>query len=372
MKKVLTIGGSTKDIYLSNQGVDYMSITQKNCNIKYMLLKSGDKIEVENILYFSGGGATNSAASFKRLGFDTSCISKIGNDESGKFVINELEKENINIQNIIKSEDKNTGTSFVINTLERERTIFAYRGANGYLEKKDIPFNIIKNTDQIYITSLSHESSKVLPDIVKFTHENNIPVAINPGTSQLSHGSQTLKESLKYIDTIIMNSDEAKTFMIALIENDKNYKETLKSSRQNKLNSESTENKPTLLDSPLRHMDYYFSIWKFFKEVMHMGPKTVVITDGANGVYVANNKQIFYHPSIKTDVVDTLGAGDSFGSCFVASILAEYSTEEALIRGIINSSSVISKFGAKPGLLTKEELDKKKIDFSLLQKFKLN
>lgn len=369
---VLTIGGATKDIYLSNQGVDYMAINQKDCQVKYMLLKAGDKIEVENILNFTGGGSTNSAVSFKRLGFDVTCICKIGKDEAGDLIIKELDQENINTKNIIKTDKISTGTSFIINSLEGERTIFAYRGANGFIEKKDINFNNIKNIDQIYITSLSHESSKILPDIVKFAHQNNIPVAINPGISQLAKGTQTLKDSLKYIDTIIMNSDEAKSFMIALTENDSNYKESLKSSMQNCVECEHAENNPNLLNSPLKHLDYYFSIWKFFKEILKLGPKTVVITDGANGVYAANNKNIFYHPSIKTNVIDTLGAGDSFGSCFIASMLSNYSVEEALVRGIINSSSVISKFGAKPGLLTKEELDKKNINLNLLQKFELN
>ncbi|KKP24496.1 MAG: Carbohydrate/purine kinase pfkB family protein [candidate division TM6 bacterium GW2011_GWF2_28_16] len=369
---VLTIGGATKDIYLSNQGTDYMTINQKDCQLKYMLLKAGDKIEIENILNFTGGGATNSAVSFKRLGFKATCISKIGTDEAGNLIIQELEKENIDTKNIIRTNKISTGTSFIINSLERERTIFAYRGANGFIEKKDINLNNIKNIDQIYITSLSHESSKILPDIVNFAHENNIPVAINPGISQLAKGTQTLKDSLKYIDTIIMNSDEAKSFMIALTENDSNYKESLKSSMLNCTPCETTENKPSLLNSPLKHLDYYFSIWKFFKEILKLGPKTVVITDGANGVYAANNKNIFYHPSIKTNVIDTLGAGDSFGSCFVASILSGHKVEAALVRGIINSSSVISKFGAKPGLLTNDELDKKEINLNLIQKFELN
>ena len=371
MKKVLTIGGATKDIYLSNQGVNYMTITDENYSNKYMLFKSGSKIEVNDILYFSGGGATNSAVSFKRLGFDSTCITKIGNDEAGTFIIKDLEKENIDTKNIVKADELSTGTSFVINTLERERTIFAYRGANGYLDEQDININIIKEADQIYITSLSHESSKILPYIVKIAHTHNIPVAINPGVSQLAKGMKILKESLNFIDTIIMNSDEAKTFMLALIDSDINYKEILKSSQVSTRPNILQEKTPKLLNSPLKHNDYFFSIWKFFKEIIKLGAQTVVITDGPNGVYIANNETIFFHPSIKTKIIDTLGAGDSFGSCFIASRMSGYDLAESLIRGIINSASVINKFGAKPGLLTKKELDQKKVDKRLLQTFQL-
>ena len=371
MKKILTIGGATQDIYLRYEGADYMRINQKNSELKYILFKSGEKIEVDNILYFTGGGATNSAISFKRQGFDVSCFTKIGKDLAGEHVISDLKRENIDYSNIVIAKNLQTGTSFIINTLEKERTIFAYRGANGLINKKEIPFDAIKNSDQIYITSLSHQSSQILPEIVQFAFKNKIKVAINPGISQLAHGTLKLKESLKYIDTLIMNSDEAKSFMMALIENDKNYKEILKSTKCIKNCSGEKENTPTLLETQMLHENYYFSIRKFFKEILKMGPKIVVITDGANGVYAANKNSIYFHPSIKTKIVDTLGAGDAFGSCFIGNILLEKSIQEALFMGITNSSSVIGEMGAKPGLLTKKELTLKKFNPKLIQEFDL-
>ncbi len=209
--------------------------------------------------------------------------------------------------------------------------------------------------------------------VIDFAHKNNVPVAINPGISQLAENAQILKECLKNIDILIMNSDEAKSFMIALMETDKNYKEILKSSLNFGPKQKNETKKPALLESPFLHEDYYFSIWKFFKEVIKMGPKIVVITDGENGVYVATNNKIIFHPSIKTKIEDTLGAGDSFGSCFVGSLLANKSIENALKRGIINASNVISMMGAKPGLLTEKELSKKEnlLKINLIQKFDL-
>ena len=374
MKKILTIGGATQDIYIDQEGADCMSIMQKDHESRYMLFKSGEKIEVKDILYFTGGGATNSAVSFKRQGFDVSCFCKTGDDQSGTFIIKDLEKEKINHSKIVKTNQHQSGTSFIINSLRRERTIFAYRGANGFLENKEIPFDLIKNSDQIYITSLSHDSAKLLPEIVDFANKNNVPVAINPGISQLAKNAPILKECLKNIDILIMNSDEAKSFMIALVETDKTYKKILKSSRNFTKHNENKDSKPTLLESPFLYEDYYFSTRKFFKEALKMGPKIVVITDGENGVYVANNNEIIFHPSIKTKIEDTLGAGDSFGSCFVGSILAGKKIENALKRGIINASNVIGMMGAKPGLLTEKELDEKEnlLKENLIQKFDLN
>jgi len=372
--KVLTIGGATQDIFIEHKGSEFMTLSTNKIQAQYTLFESGEKIEVEKILYYTGGGSTNSAVSFKRLGFQVSCFCQIGEDIAGEAILKDLEQESVNIKNIVTSPQHSSGTSFIINSKYGERTIFAYRGANGFLTPDQIPFDQIKNNDFIYITSLSHSSAQLLPEIVSFAKKHKIGVAINPGISQLTKGTLTLKNSLKYIDTFILNSTEAKQFMIALVETDENYKKLLESSRKQTDESQRcTEEEACLLKGPILYENINFSIYKFFKEVLKMGPKTVVITNGSHGVYVATEKEIIFHPSIKTNVIDTVGAGDSFGSCFVACLALEHKVEDALRFGAINSSSVISRIGAKPGLLTLEKIKEKadKLDTKLLQKFTL-
>ena len=50
-------------------------------------------------------------------------------------------------------------------------------------------------------------------------------------------------------------------------------------------------------------------------------------------------------------VKDTTGAGDSFGSGFLAHLAAGNSFKDSLIFGAANSTSVVSKLGAKNGIL---------------------
>jgi len=325
-QKVLTIGGATQDIYLHYEGADSMKIMESTGERSYMLFESGSKVEVDEILTFTGGGSTNSAVSFSRLGFETKCFCMVGDDLAGKSILDELGAEKVDTSKVVCSKKYSSGRSFVINSIRRDRTIFAHRGANGFLSEKDIPFDAIKQADQLYITSLSYKSSKLLGKIVAFAKKEQVPVAINPGISQLSKGAKELKESLQYIDILILNSSEAKTFMPALVEC-----------------AESV----------------FFSIKGFMQQVLKMGPRIVVVTDGVNGVHVASEDQTLFRPSLKVDVVDTLGAGDSFGSCFVALLLRGESIENALISGINNAASVIGKMGAKPGLLTSSELEKR-------------
>jgi len=371
--KILTIGGATQDIFLHcKEGADILRLTKKHFEEDFMIFKTGEKIEIDDLIYQTGGGATNSAVSFQKLGFTTSCFCKIGNDFAGITIKNILKKESIDASNIITSKEHPSGVSFIINTPEGERTIFAFRGANGFIQKNELPLKAIQNSDLTYITSLSHKSSELLPEIVKHAKKNKVFVAINPGTSQLTEGVETLRDSLKCVDILILNSSEAKTLMFSLAKSDFNYHKVLDSLKKSYQPQKISPllNKPNLLNTTIMHEDLYFNLKCFFKESLKLGPKIVVVTDGEKGVYVATKNEVFYHPSIKTKVVNTLGAGDAFGSAFVGLFVKTKDISKSLIGGIINSSSVIGKMGAKQGLLKLEQIETrlKKIEKSNLQR----
>jgi sugar/nucleoside kinase (ribokinase family) len=368
--RVITIGGATQDIFLHYCGAESVTIAKRDSAEHYMLFESGEKIEVDSISYITGGGATNSAVSFKRQGFDVATFCKLGNDQAGSFILNDLMRQGIDTNLICHSTTYETGRSFIISSEQGERTIFAYRGANNHLDLKTLVCDELSAADLLYITSLSNESAAILPLLVACAQNFNIPIAINPGSSQLAKGSDDLRRSLKHVKTLILNRSEAHKFMISLIESSETFKQAL-TTPQPDTAACVTNNSPYLLNNPIAYNNLYFCMQQFFREVLLMGPEIVVITNGSNGVYAATKDAIFFHPSVKTEVVDTVGAGDAFGSCFVASLASGYSIEDALRRGVINSASVLRYLGAKEGLLTHEVLDSQltTLDKNLLQRF---
>ncbi len=355
--KIITVGGATQDIFFSYEGADIMTIDKKGALQSFMLFESGEKVEIDSIQYYTGGGATNTAASFKRLGLEAGCFCSIGNDAAGQAITTALTNEGVDIGLVTTNPHHSTGISAIINTIRGDRTIFAYRGANAHLIPNPKLFDELKTTQLLYITSLSKQSATMLPELVLVARKNKVSVAINPGTSQLAHDTQNLKKSLTHIDTLILNSSEARTFMTALVQTDEEYKSSLKSSTEKHPCSLNEPNRdPYLMQYPLCNKSYYFSMPKFFKEVLKMGPSIVVVTNGANGVYVATPSAVYFHPSIKVNVMSAVGAGDAFGSCFTASLQLGYSIPDALRNGVVNSASVLEHIGAKEGLLTHENL----------------
>ncbi len=357
MYNVLTIGGATQDLFIQCPSLDYTAISHTHSITTYLMLEADAKIEVDKLISFSGGGSTNTAVSFRRLGCSVATYCAIGNDQAGTIVLNDLINNGINTKLIHTSSHESTGISFIIDTDQGQRSILAYRGANSHLSLDYLSAEAIAGHQQLYITSLSNESAALLPTIASIAHQYRIPLALNPGKSQLSQGLPGIRQALPHVNTLILNSLEAKTLMMALAGSDNSYKEKLHESTGKPLgtlNDESID--PYLLHVGIACEKVCFNLQLFFRTVLSMGPTIVVVTNGKNGVYVATQKTIYFHPSIKTTVINTVGAGDAFGSCFVGSLLMGDTIKDAMRNGIINSASVLSYKGAKDGLLTMQEL----------------
>ncbi|MFC1845504.1 carbohydrate kinase family protein [Candidatus Dependentiae bacterium] len=353
--KIITIGGATQDAIIQYSPQEMLQLHTARGKQAFLIVEEGKKIEVNELAYHTGGGATNSAVSFKRLGFSVDIFCKIGTDFQADFVLKKLEQEEINTKLIKKTDKQATGTSFIIPSLGGDRSIFAFRGANTLMQENEIPTEEIKQAGWLYITSLSGDSSQLLLPITELAKKHNIPVANNPGVSQLAAGARTLCKSLKNIDILILNAQEANEFMQSLVQTD----EQLKNKISQSCAAPGEERAPELISSPICYQDIQFNIRDFFQEVLKRGPKTVVVTNGAEGVYAASEGNIYFHSALQpATIVNTLGAGDAFGSCFVAQIAQGKSVEEALTMGIVNAASAIAHLDAKSGLLTAQELEK--------------
>jgi len=93
-----------------------------------------------------------------------------------------------------------------------------------------------------------------------------------------------------------------------------------------------------------------------FKKINEMCPGVVVMTRGHQGVIASDGKYLYSagtNPERK--IVDTTGAGDSFGAGFLSDyIRSDGDVEKAIQLGIANSEANLSEFGAKIGILEKD------------------
>ena len=86
---VVTIGSTLVDIFIKS---DEFSVKKTSDGLMLCELL-GDKVEVDELIMTSGGGASNAAVGFARQGFQTAIISELGKDALAEKVLRDLQEE---------------------------------------------------------------------------------------------------------------------------------------------------------------------------------------------------------------------------------------------------------------------------------------
>lgn len=335
MFDVVTVGSATKDAFIETDGANIVSVAKKDKNSAFMAYPYGSKIEINNFNIAIGGGAVNTACNFAGLGMKTATIVKVGEDSTGKDIVKMLEKRGISTDAVVFDENENTGFSVILLSFQGDRTVLAHRGPNASISKKDIDFDLIKNSKWLYIAPLNGESTEVLDKIADFAEENDVNMAINVGTSSIKRGEKYLDKILKTAEVVVMNSEEAS--MLTKIE----------------IRPDSTTEK-------FSECKIHPDIIKMLKHLKSTHAKIVVITDGGNGAYAYDGKMFYQCDEFPAKVVSTLGAGDAFASTFVSVLhQSNWDIEKSLKFAAINAASVVGKFNAQDGQLSMEEIERR-------------
>lgn len=274
----------------------------------------GEKIIIEHLDEQVGGGGTNTAVAFSRLGFQTAYLGKIGQDDSGLSVFRLLKKENVDFVGTL---GKSTGTSIILDSIATDRTILAFKGCNNHLDFNEIHQTKLK-TKWFYFSSMMGKSLKTLFKLSQFASENNIKIVFNPSCYLAELGVQKLKVILDNTNIIILNKEEAEI----LVGKD--------------------------------------SINNVLSKLRALVKSYAVITDGAKGAYCTDGESVLFAKPLKNvKILETTGAGDAFASGFSAGIISGKDMKTAFRMGFIESEAVIEAYGAKNNLLSKGMLQKK-------------
>jgi len=305
MYDVITFGTATLDVFLKSSAIE--------TNHNEICIRSGAKLEVEEIYFDTGGGGTNSAVTFARQGLKVASVIQIGNDFGGNKILETLEKEGVDTS-FCARDDIYSDYSTILWT-ENNRTILVYRGPTR-LEVSSVPWSKLL-AKWFYISSLEGNIDIVSRLIKEYPQSK---ISWNPGGRELKQRHRIFS-LLPNITQLNLNKEE----MMELLG----------------FQSENVEIKELL------------------KKAQKLPCRYIVITDDRNGAYLWNNSsQTWLHSGIFEDSprLEATGAGDSFGSGLVAGFIKELSLWDCLYLAAANASSVVSQVGAKKGILRVEDL----------------
>ena len=309
----LAIGDITTDAFIKlkdahvHKGIDDSESSE-------LCIRFGDKVPYESVDVITAvGNSPNAAVSASRLGLSSSVLTNIGNDQNGKDCLDSLKKDKVNTKFVQIEKGKKTNYHYVL-WYGVERTILIKHTEFNYKLPK------LPEVGWIYLSSLADNSLEYHLEIAEYLKKNpKTKLAFQPGTFQISLGTEKLKDIYTRTEIFFCNVEEAEKIL-------------------------GIKNKDIKILSLGIHK---------------LGPKIVSISDGPNGAYASDGENIYFTPMYPdvAEPVDRTGAGDAFSSTFTSALALGKTLPEALSWGPINSMSVVQKIGAQEGLLSKEKLE---------------
>jgi sugar/nucleoside kinase (ribokinase family) len=315
---VISLGGATRDIIFYTDAGQIIKTPEDLTRQRLLGFEYGAKIISEKVFFGLGGGGCNTSVSFARLGLHNACWITVGNDREGDSTINDLKKEGVDTKYVQHDDKLSTGFSFItITEKSKDHVAFLYRGANNVSIFPKNASKIIK-TNWLYVSSLASKTwQQNAQSIVRFINESGTKLGWNPGENQLKAGKKKLSPVLKVTEVLFINKDEAIELVL------------------------SAGLKPKQINNAR----------ELVKIIQGWGPKIVVITDGRKGAYVYDGGKVQLFKVIDKPVVDTTGAGDCFGSSFVAGMIRfKGDIEKAVYLCMLNTASLVQVTGAQGGL----------------------
>lgn len=292
---VVTVGSAVMDAFVETD------LREKN---GYTQVPTGCKVLVKELWYASGGGGTNCATSFSRLGFKTGFLGTLGDDENGSSILRELKSNKIKF--LGKRKAGPSGYSVVLDSAKKNRTILVYKGVNVGLEFKKV------KTSWLYFASMIDKSLRTQVKLARWAASKGIKVAYNPSSYVIENSKKSVKAICRHAEVLVLNEKEARD-LVGSVD---------------------------------------------FKKLLVLGPRVVCVTYGKKGNRVSDGRDEWVSRPNAVKVRERTGAGDAFASAFVAGYIKFGDVVSAMKLGSANAESVIQKAGAKNGLLSFKGVEK--------------
>lgn len=304
-KKIIAIGKASQDVYLTSSK-EFQPYMHKG--VLYEQLPLGKKIHVDDIFVSTGGNATNAAVTFARQGLKSKYVWTLGTDMTSHTVLQALDDDDVDTTGVTQSEKYRTSYSTILLAPNGERTVLNYAGTP--VRKEQFPLDTLDMEDAEWLYISSVNNMELIGEIVSLASQSGVKVMMNPSGLELADPDK-LKPILEDVEIVSINKEEAQELVAG---------ETL--------------------EELARHLTHYCPV--------------VLVSDGPNGVVATDSKTIVRAGMYEdVPVVDRLGAGDAFSSGFLSQWAMGKSLKEAIVFASANSTSVVTKIGAKTGILHK-------------------
>lgn len=215
--------------------------------------------------------AHNLAALGSRVGF----ITRAGDDACGNMALVRLGSSGADLSRIVRSEGALSGITVILQH-ERERHILTYLGTIAELRFEDLDLAYLASARHFHLSSLFLQRAlqQRVPDLFRHLKKAGLTTSLDTNDDPDDRWGGVLEEALPYVDVLLPNEREA-------------------------MKMAGTRDLEAALTSLSRRVG------------------TLVVKLGSRGAMAIRDGQRFTAPAVKVEVVDPVGAGDSFDAGFL-------------------------------------------------------
>lgn len=253
-----------------------------------------------------GSSSAIFASNLSTLGSNVAFIGKIGKDSFASVVLDSLNSKSVDTSHIIQSDTLNTGATIVLN-YDQDRAMVTYPGAMEDLHLNDIDFNFLSTARHLHFSSVFLQPGirNSLPALFSMAKSLGLTTSLDPQWDPAEKWDVDLSNLLPALDIFLPNRAE---FLLLT-------------------GSESIE--------------------EGTEKIKEIAPKlTLVIKDGSNGAFVWKGGNLIHQPAfLNPEVVDCIGAGDSFNAGFIHSFIKGSSVDKCLESGALTGAVSTTRAG---------------------------
>ncbi len=252
----------------------------------------------------SGGSVANTIGGLANLGIQTTMVGKIGDNEFGKILIDDITKSGVEAH-LLTTSDSFTGSCISLISPDSERTLATCLGASADLSVADINPDIFKGYTHFYTEGYLVQNHSLIESILRMSHENGLITCLDLASYNIAEEDHDFIEDLvrKYVNVVFANEEEATTFT---------GKEDLEA----------------------------------LNDIAEMAD-TVVLKQGCRGSLVKYQGKTVRVGTTRVKTIDTTGAGDLYSAGFIFGMINGMDAEHCAIAGAIVSGNVIEVIGTK-------------------------
>lgn len=302
MRKVIVVGDATVDII-----VPYPRF----------LNEDRSRVEYPTPCLQGGGTAANTAVALSRLDIPTGFIGTIGDDQYGRYIVNDFRNEKVDTEQLIIEPDLNTVGVFAFIDENGERYLWGWPRVDQAFKVIDMG-KIKKETlhDAAWIHSsgmaIVHDTSarSSIIQIFKEAYSMGIPTSFDLNL-RVDQGSldpvykEAVLEVIKYSNYVLGSADEEFRYL--------------------------GEH-----DNPIENARAFVN-----------KDRTIIVRMGKEGSYGLSIEEEVKTEAFDVEVVDTVGAGDVYNAGFIAAILNGYNLKDSLVMGNAVAGYTVNQKGAR-------------------------